>query len=62
MPTASTFEQPPAVETLGDACYPGARVRRLDRELLPDEDFEAPGRAVEGVAFGHTVESVCILD
>ena len=56
------LEQAPAVEALGDACHPGARVRRLDRELLPDQDIETPSRAVEGIAFGHTVESVCILD
>ena len=56
------LQQSPAVEALGDACHAGARVRRLHRELLPDEDFEAPGRTVERIAFGHTVESVCILD
>ena len=47
LPTASTLEQPPTVEALRDACHPGARVRRLDRELLADEHLEAAGRAVE---------------
>ena len=56
------LQQAPTVEALRDPRHTGARVRRLDRELLPDEDLEAPGRAVEGVTFGHRVESVCILD
>ena len=43
MPTASTFEQPPPVEALGDACHPRARVRRLDLELLADERLRGGG-------------------
>jgi hypothetical protein len=35
-------------------------MRRLDLELLTDEHLQASRGAMEGVAFGHTVASVCI--
>ena len=54
------LQQRAAVEPLGDSGEPGARMRRLDVELLADEDLEVARRAVKGVAFGHTVASVCI--
>ena len=53
-------EQRVAVEPVGDSGEPGARMRRLDVELLADEDLQVARGAVKGVAFGHTVASVCI--
>jgi hypothetical protein len=37
-------------------------MRRLHVELLADENLEVARGAVKGVAFGHTVASVCIRD
>ena len=56
-------QQPPAVEALGDAGHPGARMRRLDLEPLPDERLEpraarwseSPSGILE--AYASTLES-----
>jgi hypothetical protein len=55
-------EQLATVEPVGNSGQPGARMRRLHVELLADENLEVARGAVKGVAFGHTVASVCIRD
>ena len=52
--------QAATVETRRELLHRGARVRRLDLELLSHEDLQAPGSAVKGVPFGHAPR-VCRL-
>ena len=42
-----------AVDPLGDSLRPRPRVRRLDRDPLPDERLETPRGTMDRVALGH---------
>ena len=53
-------EQLATVEPVGNSREAGPRMRRLDVELLAHEHLQVACRAMKGVAFGHTVASVCI--
>ena len=48
-------EQAAAVELLRDPAYLGARVRRLDLELLADERLQPASRPMERISFRHGV-------
>ena len=53
-------EEPAPVEPARDAGHTRPRMRRLDLELLADEGLEPLGHAMDRVALGHRVASVCI--
>ena len=46
-------QQPPSVHERGDGR--SARMRRLRRDLIPDQRLNAPRGAVERIALGHSV-------
>ena len=50
--------EPPAVEPRRQLLHGGARVRRLDLELVADEHLQAARCAVDGVAFRHRATTV----
>jgi len=52
--------EPEAVEARRELLHRGARMRRLDFELLSDEYLQATGGAMKGVPFGHAPR-VCRL-
>ena len=54
------LQQLAAVEAIGDAGETRSWMRRLHIERLTDEHLEVARGAVKGVAFRHTVASVCI--
>ena len=45
--------EPAAVEPRRELLHGGARMRRLDLELLADEHLQSPSSAMKGVSFGH---------
>jgi hypothetical protein len=50
--------EPPAVEALGYPLRRRSRMRRLDREPLPDEHLQPPSGAAKRVTFWHSGASV----